>query len=202
MLMPPKRCNHLSGSSCLMSDCELPLLPTKSIVCHRHLNASGLPTGTLLRGELLAHHVGIAAMAKEPLAQPVLMAVERLGARRRLERHHTTGIEIRLHRVMTAAEVPRDPLATPPAHTFNRNISTTSSAVFIASPADPSPDPRLRRFVPPLFDRPSLFPSFIEGAIPRVAEGGNFPCRLTMCFGPGILPSRTISSNNVVPTPI
>ena len=67
------------------------------------------------RGQLLAHHVGIAGMAAKPLAQPVRLAVERLGSRRRLERHHATGLEIRLHRVMAAAEVPRDPLATPPA---------------------------------------------------------------------------------------
>jgi hypothetical protein len=42
----------------------------------------------LLGSQLLAHHVGVAAMPDEPLAQPVVEAVERLGSRRRLERHH------------------------------------------------------------------------------------------------------------------
>jgi len=36
--------------------------------------------GPLLAGELLAHHIGIAAMQALPLAQPVLKAIEQLRA--------------------------------------------------------------------------------------------------------------------------
>src|SRR6185437_5802691 len=65
--------------------------------------------------QVLAHHVGIAAMPNEPLAQPTLKAVETLRPLRRLERLHPAGRHVALHRVMAAAQLSRNPLQTPPA---------------------------------------------------------------------------------------
>src|SRR3954469_23713385 len=65
--------------------------------------------------QVLAHHIGIAAMPNEPLAKPALKAVELLLPLRRLERLHTARRNVVFHSVMAAAQLPRNPLHTPSA---------------------------------------------------------------------------------------
>ncbi|SCB55967.1 hypothetical protein GA0061098_10635 [Bradyrhizobium shewense] len=53
--------------------------------------------------------------ADEPLAQPTVKAVETLRPLRRLERLHPARRHVAFHRGMAAAQLPRNPLQTPPA---------------------------------------------------------------------------------------
>jgi len=124
----------------------------------------------LLGDKILAHDVGIAAMPDEPLAQPVLMPVERLRSLRRLERHDAARRHVVLHRVMAAAELRRDPLHAPSARLQSQHLLDVIR--------------RLHRLPPWITPRRAFRDSFLvhasspqaseEGAIPHVAEGAVF----------------------------
>jgi hypothetical protein len=125
---------------------------------------------SLLGEQILPHDVGIAAMAQEALAQPVIVPVEHLRPRWRLERHHAARRHVMLHRVVAAAQLPRDPLDAPAAGLqahHRRHIVR-----------------RLHHLPPWIVPRRASCDSFLvhpcspqlseEGAIPRVAEGAVF----------------------------
>src|SRR5262249_46728367 len=124
----------------------------------------------LLGQEVLAYHIGIATMPNEPLAQPTLKAVETLRPLRRLERLHPAGRHVVLHRVMAAAQLPRNPLQTPSARPQAQHLRHVIR--------------RLHHLPPWITPRPAFSDSFLlhslspqlseEGAIPRDAEGAVF----------------------------
>ncbi|WP_342709993.1 hypothetical protein AAFG13_37280 [Bradyrhizobium sp. B124] len=124
---------------------------------------------TFLGQKVLTPHIRIVAVLNEPLAQPTFKAIEPLRTLRRLEWIHPARRHVAFHRVEAALQLPRDPLQTHP-HALRRNISATSSRVFITCPWI---NPR-RAFRDSLLVH-SLSPRLSkEGAIPRDAEGAVF----------------------------
>lgn len=102
-----------------------------AIRLHGPLQGSPADRHVFLCQQILAHHIRIAPMPNEPLAQPTFKAVEPLRPLRGLERLHPARRHVVLHRVMTAAQLPRNPLQTPPTRPqaqHLRHVLRTSSS--------------------------------------------------------------------------
>ena len=137
---------------------------------HRPLQSPPAHRQPLLGQQILAHHVGVAAMPHEPLAQPVLVPVKLLRALRHLERLHATSRQIGLHRVMAAAQLPRNPLQPPAARLQPQHLR---HVVWRLHHLPPWVTPR--RASRDSFCFHALSPQLSEeGAIPRDAEGAIF----------------------------
>src|SRR3546814_16151454 len=63
--------------------------------------------------QLLAHHVGVAAVPEEPLAQPLVQPVEHRAPGRLAERRRAALTEVPPHRVPCATELASQALRTP-----------------------------------------------------------------------------------------
>jgi hypothetical protein len=137
---------------------------------HRPLQRPRADRHPVLGQQVLAHHIGIAAMANEPLAQPILTTIEQLGPARRLERLHAARRHVPLHRVMAAAQLPRNPLHTPPARLQPQHLPNVVRRLHLLPPwIAPRRACDDSVFVHSLSPRLSK-----EGAIPRDAEGAVF----------------------------
>src|SRR5271169_1127446 len=109
-------------------------------------------------------------MPNEPLAQPTFKAIEPFRTLRRLERLHPARRHVILHRVMAAAQLPRNPLQTPPARPQAQHLRHVIRRLHHLPPWI---NPR-RAFRDSLLVH-SLSPRLSkEGAIPRGAEGAVF----------------------------
>ena len=64
--------------------------------------------------QVLAHHLGIAAVLEEALLQPRLLILELAAARLSAVRHPAVGRDVASHCVLAAPELPRD-ASQPPA---------------------------------------------------------------------------------------
>jgi len=82
-------------------------------VRHRPLHRPQADLDPLLGAKLLAHHVGVAAVATKPFGQPRLQTVQPLRPRRRRRRPPAARSQPPLHRVARTAELRRDPLRSP-----------------------------------------------------------------------------------------
>jgi len=116
------------------------------------------------------HHVGIAAMALEPLAQPVLVPVELFCPLGRLERNRTASRHITLHGVMAAAEMPPNPFHASATSLQPKHLPHVVRRLHHLPPwiipRRASRDSRLIHMLSPQLSE--------EGAIPRDAKGEIF----------------------------
>src|SRR5580704_16626396 len=109
-------------------------------------------------------------MPDEPLAQPIFKAIEPFRTIRRLERLHPVRRNVGLHRVMAAAQLPRDPLHTKPtrpqAHHLRHIVRRLHLLPPWITPRPAFPDSVLVHSLSPQLAK--------EGAIPPGAEGAIF----------------------------
>jgi hypothetical protein len=82
-------------------------------VRHRPLDRAQADDNPQLGRQLLAHHVGIAAVAAQPLGQPRPVPGQRPGPLGRAIRRPPTRGEVALHRLAVAAKFRRDPPRAP-----------------------------------------------------------------------------------------
>ena len=75
---------------------------------HRPLDRAQAHVDALLPDQVLAHHLGIAAVLEEALLQPRLLILELAAARLSAVRHPAVGRDVASHRVLAAPELPRD----------------------------------------------------------------------------------------------
>jgi hypothetical protein len=126
-------------------------------------------TATPLGQQVLAHDIRIAAMPNKTLAQPTLKAIEQFRPLRRLERLYAARHHVALHRVMAAAQMPRDPLQpprTPLTATSPPRRPASSSRALVNLSTTSWRDSFLAHSLSPQLSK--------EGAIPRDAKGAIF----------------------------
>ena len=80
---------------------------------HLQLNRAQADHDPVLAGQLLAYHVGVAAVAEEPLPQPLVQPVQHRFVRRLPKRRRPAVAKISSHRVAGAAELTRQSLGAP-----------------------------------------------------------------------------------------
>ena len=124
--------------------------------------------------EILAHHLGVAAVPVEALLEPCLQTGELRGPPRTAVRHPARRRDVALHRVPAAAELRRDPLRPPP------QLVEAEHGLHLVRPHHPSPprSSRPRRIVA-LRHAFRLLPSLLEGGQLWCRQGVSFTCRLT-----------------------
>ena len=85
-----------------------------AIAGHRPLHGAQRNDDALLRRQLLADHVGIAAMPAQALSQPLLVTIQHLFALRLSVRRPTAGRDVLLGRVAADPEFSGNPFGAPP----------------------------------------------------------------------------------------
>src|SRR6478752_5938532 len=123
--------------------------------------------------QILAHHVGVAAMSLQSLAQPRLQPAQRALALRSLVRYPPASAQVAAYRVLRATHLARDRFDPQPRGPQPHHLRRILRRLHHLPPCRLDDGERLHD------SNHGKWPSRFGGSIPGVAYGVNLPCRLT-----------------------